>query len=196
MILDFSSVNNVDITSVQNLIDIRNQLDRYASPKRVDWHFANITSRWTKRALASAGFGYPAPPDETGTFQRWKPIFSVAEIGGDNSPAADAERETERRNTLTDLEKGGAAVPQPDDDGIRRVDQLEANPASPPSLSSEEGGLEHAKRLAQSKAVGRQVVLHGLSRPLFHVDLTSALQSAIANVEKEEVHTEIVGPNK
>ncbi|KAG8416905.1 hypothetical protein J3459_013540, partial [Metarhizium acridum] len=32
IILDFSSVNNVDITSVQRLIDVRNQLDMYASP--------------------------------------------------------------------------------------------------------------------------------------------------------------------
>jgi sodium-independent sulfate anion transporter 11 len=30
---------------------------------------------------------------------------------------------------------------------------------------------------------GRTVAVHGINRPLFHVDLTSALQSAIANVE-------------
>lgn len=80
IILDFSSVNNVDITSVQNLIDVRNQLDRYASPEKVQWHFAAIRSRWTKRALAAAGFGI-ATDDSHGINQRWQPVFSVAEIG-------------------------------------------------------------------------------------------------------------------
>jgi solute carrier family 26 (sodium-independent sulfate anion transporter), member 11 len=187
VIIDMSSVNNVDITSVQNLIDVRNQLDRYTTPHRVDWHFACISNRWTKRALASAGFGYPAPPDAAGTFLRWKPIFSVAEIGGDTSVAADAQREIERRNTITDTEKG-----QTDADGIHRIDHPTNNNsnAGAQSLSSDEGGVEQAKRLAQAKASARGIVVHGLNRPLFHSDLTSALLSAITNVEKEEVHTE------
>lgn len=91
VILDFSSVNNVDITSVQQLIDVRNQLDRYASPDIVEWHFTSINNRWTKRALASAGFGYPNTANTTGEYRRWKPIYSVAEIGGADSAAAAAE---------------------------------------------------------------------------------------------------------
>lgn len=78
IILDFNSVNNVDIISVQQLIDVRNQLDRYAAPDIVDWHFACINNRWTKRALVSASFGYPSEGNELQ--RRWKPIFSVAEI--------------------------------------------------------------------------------------------------------------------
>lgn len=78
IILDFSSVNNVDITSIQNLIDVRNQLDRYAAPEKVEWHFAAINNRWTKRALAAAGFGYPTE-DFTADKKGWTPVFSVAE---------------------------------------------------------------------------------------------------------------------
>ncbi|KAI5776490.1 sulfate transporter family-domain-containing protein [Geopyxis carbonaria] len=78
IILDFSSVNNVDITSVQNLLDVRTQLDRYASPDIVEWHFASVGNRWTKRALSSAGFGFP--PDNGK--DQWKPVFSVAEVAG------------------------------------------------------------------------------------------------------------------
>jgi sodium-independent sulfate anion transporter 11 len=192
VIIDMSSVNNVDITSVQNLIDVRNQLDRYTAPHRVDWHFACISNRWTKRALASAGFGYPAPPDATGTFHRWKPIFSVAEIGGESSAAADAQRQVERSSIVADVEKG-----QPDADGIHRIDHPvntnndnNNNAAGSQSLSSEEGGVEQAKRLAQAKATSRGIVVHGINRPLFHSDLTSALLSAITNVEKEEVQSE------
>ncbi|KAG7120062.1 Sulfate permease 2 like protein [Verticillium longisporum] len=85
IVLDFAAVNNVDVTSIQTLIDVRNQLDRYADPEVVEWHFANVTNRWTRRALAVAGFGYPSLKDEP-NLGRWKPIFSVA--------ATDASSET------------------------------------------------------------------------------------------------------
>ncbi|KAJ6105318.1 sulfate anion transporter [Penicillium sp. IBT 18751x] len=57
IILDFSAVNNVDVTSIHNLVDVRNQLNVRAAPAVVHWHFANIKNRWTKRALAAVGFG-------------------------------------------------------------------------------------------------------------------------------------------
>lgn len=89
IVLDFSAVNNIDATSVQALIDTRSQLDRYAAPDKVDWHFANITSRWTKRGLVAAGFGVRnGPPGRT--------IFSIAELGGADSAAAAAEAERRR----------------------------------------------------------------------------------------------------
>ncbi|KAJ5765885.1 sulfate anion transporter [Penicillium odoratum] len=62
IVFDFSAVNNVDVTCVQGLIDVRNQLNRHAAPSEVQWHFANIKNRWTKRALSAAGFGYPTMP--------------------------------------------------------------------------------------------------------------------------------------
>ncbi|TQS38812.1 hypothetical protein Golomagni_00674 [Golovinomyces magnicellulatus] len=76
VIFDFSAVNYVDITSVQQLVDVRNQLDRYASPGVVDWHFSNIKNPWTKRGLLAAGFGRPSNPAEV--LQRWQPIFGIA----------------------------------------------------------------------------------------------------------------------
>ncbi|KAL2888841.1 sulfate permease [Ceratocystis lukuohia] len=157
IILDFSSVNNVDITSVQQLIDVRNQLDRYAAPEPVDWHIACINNRWTKRALASAGFGYPLEQNlETpGLQSRWKSIFSVAELGGDDSAASVAEKEANNHVT---------AVRVPDEETISPAKLPEANQT-------------HLRRRR------RGVVVHGLNRPLFHIDLTNALQSAIANVE-------------
>jgi sodium-independent sulfate anion transporter 11 len=175
VILDFSSVNNVDVTSIQNLIDVRNQLDRYAAPESVQWHLACITSRWTKRALASAGFGYPTAPSSE--FHRWKPIFSVAEIGGSASAAAVAERDENRRRSLNrpDLEKhasGGKPTVQED------------------QIGSESTSSDHdlQKTLSVSNAYSRGgrtkiAVVNGLNRPLFHTDLTSALQSAISYAE-------------
>ncbi|KAL8996457.1 MAG: hypothetical protein Q9169_004051 [Polycauliona sp. 2 TL-2023] len=177
IILDFSSVNNVDVTSVQNLIDVRNQLDKYAAPNRVDWHLACINNRWTKRALTAAGFGYPTP---SGDNSRWKPIFSVAEIGGKSSAAAAADRresEGEIKKQLSqDEERGfGAKNGEVAGDVVAKDD----------GGSSETSDFKQT--IASSKAYGvqtRVAAVHGLNRPLFHVDLTSALQSAVSNIER------------
>lgn len=166
IILDFSSVNNVDITSVQNLIDVRNQLDRYASPETVEWHFASINNRWTKRALASAGFGYPAPAHQEGElWHRWKPVFSVAELGGFDSAAGYAEWQTNR-----EIQRNSITAGNTEDD----VEAHANGKAGDGVVSSKE------------RRAGKSVVTHGVNRPLFHVDLTVALQSAIHNVERRE----------
>ncbi|RKF59580.1 Sulfate permease 2 [Erysiphe neolycopersici] len=90
IILDFSAVNYVDFTSMQQLVDIRNQLDLYASPETVDWHFSNVNNRWTKRALIASGFGYPSNPSEN--IQKWKPIFGIAQISNrDGSIRSDSK---------------------------------------------------------------------------------------------------------
>ena len=64
-LVPFDGFGLTDQRQFQHLIDVRNQLDRYAAPNKVDWHLACINNRWTKRALASAGFGYPTPRTST-----------------------------------------------------------------------------------------------------------------------------------
>lgn len=175
VILDFSSVNNVDITSVQHLIDVRNQLDRWAAPEKVQWHFAYINNRWTRRALASAGFGYPTVLEDEGEFHHWKPIFGVADIGGSQSAANNADYELNKHETKKhhDLEDARSARHH-----AREIDEIHSEG------SSSRDSLE--KAVTQSKAYGQTnskvVVVHGLNRPFFHIDLTSALQSAVANI--------------
>ncbi|KAK5637493.1 hypothetical protein RRF57_013208 [Xylaria bambusicola] len=172
IILDFSSVNNVDVTSMQMLIDVRNQLDRYTAPDVVDWHIACISNRWTKRALVSAGFGYPAVRVD-GAHSRWKSIFNIAEIGGNDSAAAAAEREANEKELV--LTHSRAEDPEPGrSDGI-----IQPSDASSSSESV-------AKQGNPNPGSPRRAVVHGTNRPLFHIDLTSALQSAIANVEARE----------
>jgi solute carrier family 26 (sodium-independent sulfate anion transporter), member 11 len=179
IILDFSSVNNVDVTSIQNLIDVRNQLDRYAAPESVQWHFACINNRWTKRALASAGFGYPS--GSSSEFHRWKPIFSVAELGGSASAAEVAEMEENRRRSVANQQRHHDAEKHPSSGRpVVHEDQIESE------TTSSDHDLQ--KTLSASKAYSggiktRLAVLHGLNRPFFHIDLTSALQSAISYVE-------------
>ncbi|KAF1951820.1 sulfate permease [Byssothecium circinans] len=177
IILDFSAVDNVDLTSIQNLIDVRNQLDRHAAPDTVDWHFCHVNSRWAKRALAAAGFGYYTPEPEGSEVHRWKPIFSVAEIGGSHSAAADAEARENRKRLKTNAKRDLEAA------GIE-----ERLGTSTPS--SEEDSLD--KQLTASKAYGtvgaksnKIAVVQGLNRPLFHVDIQAALNSALANAQRK-----------
>ena len=170
-------MNNVDITSVQILIDVRNQLDRYASPDKVDWHLACINNRWTKRALASAGFGYPAPDGDSPILERWKPIFSVAEIGGSQSAAAAAQ--------LRDNEKELRRQQTQDVEDIGSKTQGTTGTISKDNASDSSSDMK--RHLSQSHIkVSKVVAVNGLNRPLFHIDLTSALQSAVANVEARE----------
>lgn len=77
IVLDFCAVNNLDITCIQGLIDLRNSLDRYSAPDAVEWHFANVHNRWTRRALASAGFGYPTSQNPE-ALSNWTPVYSIA----------------------------------------------------------------------------------------------------------------------
>lgn len=180
IILDFSTVNNVDVTSVQTLIDVRNQLDRYTAPEVVQWHIAAVNNRWTKRALASAGFGYPTLPTEE--YARWKPIFNITEIGGSSSAAAAAEREANRR--LSHARDEEIARPS------SKSDHIASNKLRDDSSSSSNHDLQ--RELTNSKAYHRTsakkvAVVHGLNRPLFHIDLTSALESAITNVQAQDL---------
>ncbi|GIZ43650.1 hypothetical protein CKM354_000686700 [Cercospora kikuchii] len=167
IVIDFSSVNNVDLTSIQNLIDVRNQLDRYTAPERVQWHFACINNRWTKRALANAGFGYPSVDSED-AFQRWKPIFSVAEIGGSSSAAAAGDEAYSKQFYHTqskDLESR-----RPDDD----------------SINASESSSDINTQLKDSATYKTKVaVVQGLNRPFFHIDVTSAVQSAVSGIEAQ-----------
>ncbi|GAB1204100.1 hypothetical protein APSETT445_002749 [Aspergillus pseudonomiae] len=183
VILDFSSVNNVDVTSVQNLIDVRNQLDLYASPKTVQWHFAHINNRWTKRALAAAGFGFPSPDAGEG-FHRWKPIFSVAEIEGSASAAAHAE--------MVNNEHAQHAIKSEDlEHGLKHHSETTERETHGIEESSDASSTQDDKLqrdLKDSKAYRsrrRVAMVQGLNRPFFHIDLTSALQSALANAGED-----------
>lgn len=134
-------------------------MDRYAAPNTVDWHFAHIENRWTKRALAAAGFGYKTPTPGPSGAGHWKTIFSIADLGGSDSAAAAAEYVGEKSTAQKyDLEN---KVSAPDSDGSER--DVPRNPQS-----------------------ARLVAIHGLNRPYFHFDLQEALDAAVANAERQD----------
>ncbi|KAK7422462.1 hypothetical protein QQZ08_009450 [Neonectria magnoliae] len=155
VILDFSTVNNVDVTSIQGLIDVRNQLDRFASPEIVDWHFANIENRWTKRALAAAGFGFHTPRNDESSGQ-WKAIFSIADLGGDDSAATAIALGEKGDRVRQDIEAVNTTNSQDSDKGFNK------------------------------RSNSRLTAVQGLNRPYFHLDLQEALDAAVTNAETKQ----------
>lgn len=112
IIFDLSSVTHVDVTSTQVLVDVKNQLDRWASPDSVQWHFAGIRDRWIKRALAAIKM------HET-TSVKARPLFSVAEVGQFSSEN-DATVNNES-NAKEDIETGiNVDRQQQQEESIRR----------------------------------------------------------------------------
>lgn len=175
IILDFSSVNNVDITSVQRLIDVRNQLDLYAAPEVVDWHIACINNRWTKRALIAGGFGVPTKTSD-GLHHRWKSIFSVAEIGAEISAVSVVKGNANERELGADQSR------------MSKLDEEmgQASDTNDDVVYRPNGGEEKLGADALATHRRRGALLHSHHRPLFHVDLTDAVRNAIANVEAKE----------
>ncbi|KAG8217441.1 sulfate permease [Butyriboletus roseoflavus] len=67
IILDFSTVSQVDATAIQALTDTRDEIERWTNAP-VEFHFASIHSPWMQRALLGGGFGTGTPtrlPSET-----------------------------------------------------------------------------------------------------------------------------------
>jgi sodium-independent sulfate anion transporter 11 len=168
IVLDCTTDNNIDITSVQGLVDARNALDRYAcgcGGACVEWHFAGLSNRWARRALAVAGFGVPAgPPKTAGPAERpgaptregeenplagWEPIYVVAtSLAG--ATAEDVKKARARKRYARSTEEEGR---------------------------SQEGSAEKRREMA---------TVHGVDRPFFHVDLTEAVDAAVRDARRME----------
>ncbi|KAF8342606.1 sulfate permease [Cantharellus anzutake] len=80
IVMDFTAVEHVDVTSVQILQDVRSQLDRHASPNAVEWHFAGVSRPWVKRGLVAGGFGRILTPLDV------EPLYSIAKLTDASDP--------------------------------------------------------------------------------------------------------------
>lgn len=106
LVLDFGAVNNMDVTSIQGLIDLRNTLERYCTPDVVELHFANVHNRWTRRALAASGFGFPSSHNEE-ALGSWQPAYTIAAV-------LDPELHEPKRRRTMEVEDGEASTLAPD----------------------------------------------------------------------------------
>jgi sodium-independent sulfate anion transporter 11 len=163
-------VNNVDITSVQGLIDLRNTLDRYAAPTAVEWHFAGVLNRWTRRTLAVAGFGYPSAdnPDELG---HWSPAYTVA------SSLAGATADDERR---------AAALQARDKDEEKRSPPEHAVEVNEKMGNAEDTSSEVREVSTETGDNSLLAPVYGVDRPFFHIDLVDAVDAAVRDARSKD----------
>jgi solute carrier family 26 (sodium-independent sulfate anion transporter), member 11 len=111
VIYDFSAVSAIDTTSVQSLIDTRQQLDRYAD-REVEYHFVSILDPWIKRGLVAGGFGVGKPA------HRLVEVASMVPITDAEDPRTHGEEEFQRRRRESkpakDVEVGLEIEPIPE----------------------------------------------------------------------------------
>ncbi|KAJ1327418.1 SULFATE PERMEASE II [Microdochium nivale] len=166
IIFDFSAVNNLDTGAAEGLAVARAQLDRWAHPDPVQYHFAGVSNRWARRALTAAGFGYPSKHELDGPLcveKGWNPVYSVAEKSGLHWPSVG----TATRTSLSC-----------DDDGM-----------SPPATAvvKTHGGGSEQRRLAGPGATAGgsgMAAVYGITRPNFHIDLAAAVEACVHSLTK------------
>ena len=91
VILDFAAVANLDTTGVQNLVDTRKEVEKWAD-RPIEFHFSGILSPWIRRALIAAGFGHGQPRHGT--------ALEVAPVVPQDDALSPADREQQREERL------------------------------------------------------------------------------------------------
>lgn len=162
VVLDFAAVNNMDVTSIQGLIDLRNALDRYCAPDAVEMHFANINNRWTRRGLAASGFGYPSSQNPE-AMANWQPAYTIAAI-------LDPTLNETKTCRAADVEAPSTSEPRTSTDA-RTL-------AAPP-----------AEDTAKCEKTGKAAV-YGVDRPFFHHDLHDAVEVAVRDARLRDATSE------
>ena len=180
IVLDFAAVNNLDITSINGLADLRNAMERYAAPDAVEWHFANINNRWTRKALAVAGFGYPTSRNQD-ALRHWRPVYSIAAA----SPFTALDHNTTRPKSEVQVidDKQPASVislQKVQENGSPRTD----NSSVISTMTNDTVGGEPQSR---------GVALTGVDRPFFHMNLYEAVEAAVRDAESKDGVLRAVG---
>ncbi|KAK3934259.1 sulfate transporter family-domain-containing protein [Diplogelasinospora grovesii] len=186
VVLDLSAVNFLDVTAAQALIDLRDQFDRYAAPDKVEWHFAGASDRWTKRALVASGFGVGTTTTAATTTATQNhssssgPLVAVAES---SPPATTTTTTTTTTITAVPTNMSGGSD-EVDDAKSRDIEAGGGEVVITPMISSgsqPQGGT--------GAGAGRLVPIYGMNRPFFHVDVATAVKSAVRNAEASSSST-------
>lgn len=185
VVLDFSTVNQVDTTAVEALEDVRSQLSRWAAPEVVEWHLAGVHSRWARRALAAVGFGLPhAEGSKSSTSGSWMPAFDVAATANSANTGLHKLQFSAVSSNVTLF---GAEIQGVDIADAREHLDLECGEEGMNTVPAKESGAaireQHHDRLPCKKALAP---IFGVERPFFHVDLASAVSSAVEGARRRD----------
>lgn len=162
IVLDFSAVANLDTTGVQNLIDTKKEVEKWAD-RTVDFHFCGILSPWIRRALIAGGFGQGQP--------RHGAALEVAPVvPQDNSRSpADQRRADAEANGVA---SGSSSPQQYSVDELRRLEEQ----GEDVHKQLEDADADEKRRISGASS---QITLPLLDRatPFFHFDLADAINS-------------------
>lgn len=182
IIFDFSSVSNVDTTSVQSLADVRQSVERY-SGDRVDFYFASITSPWIRRALLAAGFG---TGHTSSHISEIAPVVSPRDRIHDHHPRVERPRPKDVEAGLNRAESGGASSTDKVIEGSESSHNLESRRVSVARLPSY--GIQPDAETVSSEAdaedsgsddsISVPIIWNHDLTPFFHLDISAALAAA------------------
>jgi len=164
LILDFGSVSNVDSTSVQVLVDLRNALERY-SGHPVQFHFAHILSPWIRRALLAGGFG-------TGRLQRHVTEIASVVQQGDARPIVGPEAHTQSSSPSPELRTPVDVESQ--SGTMEAMDRLDFDIRNLDALYARDSKVEHN----EDPSIVVPIMWNNELTPYFHLDLAAALSAA------------------
>ncbi|KAK0546268.1 Sulfate permease 2 [Tilletia horrida] len=172
IIFDFSSVSNVDTTSIQTLIDVRRSVERYTG-HLVEFHFASVLSPWIRRGLLAGGFG-------TGSADRHitevAPVVAHHEyLTSEEAAQAHADAEARRRQSSRAIGFADGAEDIEKDAGSSSSEEKRGDVAIVNSLGKD--GLVRGDRL--DTAANVPIVWAKELTPFFHLDLASALDAVV-----------------
>ncbi|KAM0754884.1 sulfate permease [Meredithblackwellia eburnea MCA 4105] len=178
VILDFSSVSNIDTTSIQNLVDLRRSLERYAD-REVPFHFATILSPWITRALLAGGFGRDGKADE-----RPLEIAPVIPSGGQQVPTRIPALVIPNQFARRHPNSPSRSPPPTPPNGRIKYGSVEGNGPPSPSLAQlcdlEASGISD---WSTAGPVQDEQALVSTLHPRFHLDLPSAVNAVVQNDE-------------
>ena len=159
VVLDFAAVANLDTTGVQNLIDTRKAVEKWAD-RPVEFHFCGILSPWIRRALIAGGFGI-------GQLDRRGALEVAPVVPQDNSRAPEPSSQREQpRPTDEESDPSGSSGSSSNSlkDELEKYNQPKQN----------QDGTNQRPGSINSQAT---ITLLDRSTPFFHFDLADALNT-------------------
>lgn len=164
VVLDFAAVANLDTTGVQNLIDTRKEVEKWAD-KSVEFHFCGILSPWIRRALIAGGFGV-GRIDRAGGQQ----ALEVAPVVPQDNSRAPVPSTNPHYQRNRDEETGDASGSNTSSSENSLKDGIEKNLHDVPNPNPDRTDRNSISSTTTLPLLDR-------STPFFHFDLADALNS-------------------
>ncbi|KAL1413598.1 Sulfate permease 2 [Vanrija albida] len=171
VILDFSAVANADTTGIQNLVDARKEVEKWAD-RHVEFHFTGILSPWIRRALIAGGFGRAHTEGTTHPLE----VAPVARSYGYNGNDADPDHQ----RPIPDVEGGGSRPNSETGSVDKALDGKALNEGV--AVATLHGDDPNGHKSTHS------LTLLDQHTPFFHFDIEDALNSL--NLPEDEVHSQ------